>query len=103
LDINGKNNCGFMSREEWIKEAKKKGYSENKIDELCFYIKNHATDIDISKVNSTNYKRYAKLLTIQYCDCSAYNPTYVREGMAKLDKIKNNLIDKRNEMDENIK
>ena len=68
-------------------------YSENKIEELCFYIKKHSTDIDLSKVNNTNYKRYAKLLTIQYCDCSAYNPIYVRKGMDKLDRIKNSLLD----------
>ena len=34
MDISGKNNCGFMSREEWIKEAKKKGYNENEINKL---------------------------------------------------------------------
>ena len=78
-------------------------YSENKIEELCFYIKKHSTDIDLSKVNNTNYKRYAKLLTIQYCDCSAYNPIYGRKGMDKLDRIKNSLLDKKKELDENIK
>ena len=78
------------------------GYNEEKVEELCFYIKNHSTHIDLSKVNATNYKKYEKLLIIQYCDCSAYNPKYIRKGMGKLDVIKDDLINKKKLFDESI-
>lgn len=104
-DENGRHFRNHANKSEEIsrKLLQRLGYSEEKIEELCFYIKNHSTDIDLSKVNNTNYKKYAKLLTIQYCDCSAYNPSYVKIGMDKLDKIKNNMLDKKKDLNENIK
>ena len=67
---------------------KRLGYSDEAIEEYCFFIRNHATTITEEKLNNSNIEKYKKLLHIQYCDASAYAPYYAKQIAYKLDKIK---------------
>ena len=66
---------------------KRIGYEENKRKEIVFLIENHATTIDIEKINKNNLEFYKKLIYIQYCDALAYAPEYVPKVTEKLDII----------------
>ena len=64
------------------------GYTENEIDNICFLIADHDKTIDPKVINIENLEIYIKLLYIQYCDASGYNPKYIQRVFDKLDKIK---------------
>ena len=64
------------------------GYTKNEIEQIAFYIANHDKTIDYKTINEDNIEKYKKLLYIQYCDASGYNPEYIQRVYDKLDKIK---------------
>ncbi len=66
---------------------KRMGYSIEKVDELCFFIRNHAATITEDMLSYNNIKTYKKLLYIQYCDGSAYAPQYAKQITEKLDAV----------------
>lgn len=76
------------------------GYSKKDIDEITYLIKNHSTVIDVDNINEDNIKLLKELLYIQYCDSSAYNPEYVEKSFDKLDKIKEELIQREKKLGE---
>ena len=76
------------------KVLKRIGYEESKIKEICFLIENHATTIDVEKINEDNIEFYKKLLYIQYCDASAYAPKYVQKATQNLDIILEKMKEK---------
>lgn len=63
------------------------GYNENEISSLCFLIGNHDKIIQPEEINTSNLEMYKKLLYIQYCDASGYNPEYIQRVYDRLDKI----------------
>lgn len=67
---------------------KRLSYDDNRINELCFLIGNHATTIKEEFLQDDNIDLYKKLLYIQYCDASAYAPFYSREIINNLDSIR---------------
>ena len=69
------------------------GYDEKEKNEILYLIKNHSTTIETDKVNRDNLELTKKLLYVQYCDTSAYNPEYIPEAMEKLNEIGQKLID----------
>ena len=64
------------------------GYNKEQIDEMCFLISNHDKTIQVKDIDKQNIELYKKLLYIQYCDASGYNPEYIQRVYNKLDKIK---------------
>lgn len=66
---------------------KRLGYSESEIREICFLIANHDKTIQPEMVNVDNLEIYIKLLYIQYCDASGYNPDYIKRVFDRLDTI----------------
>jgi len=66
---------------------KRLGYSENEISQICFLIANHDKTIQPEMVNADNIETYKKLLYIQYCDASGYNPEYIKRVYDRLDVI----------------
>lgn len=66
---------------------KRLGYTEKQINEICFLIANHDKTIQTEVINTSNLGMYKKLLYIQYCDASGYNPEYIQRVYDKLDKI----------------
>ena len=66
---------------------KRLGYSENEIARLGFFISNHDKTIQKEVISVENIEMYKKLLYIQYCDASDYNPEYIQKVYDKLDKI----------------
>ena len=64
------------------------GFIESEIDIITWLVLNHATPIDVNKINKYNIEKYKKLLHIQYCDCKAYNPEKTEEVITKLDVTK---------------
>lgn len=73
---------------------KRLGYSDEKIEEICFFISNHATTIKEEMLDNGNIEKYKKLLYIQYCDASAYSPKYAKEIINNLDDIKRMVEEK---------
>ena len=67
------------------------GYTQEQIDEICFLIANHDKTIQSEVINASNLERYKKLLYIQYCDASGYNPEYTQRVYDKLDKVSSYL------------
>lgn len=63
------------------------GYTEKQINKICFLIANHDKTIKPEFLNNDNVEIYKKLLYIQYCDASGYNPEYVKKVYDKLDKV----------------
>ena len=63
------------------------GYTEKQINEMCFLIANHDKTIKPEFVNNDNIEIYKKLIYIQYCDASAYNPEYIQRVYDKLENI----------------
>ena len=63
------------------------GYTEEQINEICFFISNHDKTIEPEIINADNLETYKKLLYIQYCDASGYNPEYIQGVYNKLDMI----------------
>ena len=63
------------------------GYSEKQINEICFFIANHDKTIRLELLNNDNIEIYKKLLYIQYCDASGYNPEYIKRVYYRLDKV----------------
>ena len=63
------------------------GYSKEQISEMCFLIENHDKTIKTETINENNFELYKKLLYIQYCDASGYNPEYIKRVYDRLDKI----------------
>lgn len=66
---------------------KRLGYSEEDINEICFLIANHDKTIQTETINQENLKTMQKLLYIQYCDASGYNPEYIQGVYDRLDNI----------------
>jgi tRNA nucleotidyltransferase (CCA-adding enzyme) len=66
---------------------KRLGYSESEISEICFFIANHDKTIRLEMINFSNLEKYKKLLYIQYCDASGYNPEYIKRVFDRLDAI----------------
>ena len=82
-------------------------YSKENINRICFLIENHDKIIQKEVINSENLEIYKKLLYIQYCDASGYNPEYIQRVYDRLDKkslylkyYKQNNIDKEIEGEE---
>ena len=67
------------------------GYDGQQIDFICWLIGTHSATIDISEVNEQSIERMKKRLSIQYCDCRAYNPEYTPRVIARLDDIKDKM------------
>ena len=63
------------------------GYTEDQIKEISFLIENHDKTIQLENINVDNIEKYKKLLYIQYCDASGYNPEYIQIVYEKLDKL----------------
>ncbi len=74
------------------------GYNEDEVRNICFLIENHANTIEMQDVNMNNIEIMKKLLHIQYCDASAYNPKYIKPVFEKLDIIKENMKLKEEEL-----
>ena len=55
---------------------------------MCFLILNHDKTIDSKVITADNLEIYKKLLYVQYCDASGYNPEYIKRVYDRLDKIK---------------
>ena len=66
---------------------KRLGYSEEYIEQICFLIANHDKTIQTEAINTSDLDIYKKLLYIQYCDASGYNPEYIQRVYDRLDKI----------------
>lgn len=66
---------------------KRLGYSENEISQICFLIANHDKTIQPEVINASNLETYKKLLYVQYCDASGYNPEYIKRVFDRLDAI----------------
>jgi tRNA nucleotidyltransferase (CCA-adding enzyme) len=60
------------------------GYSKEEIDEMIFLIENHDKPIQMQDINNGNIDRYKKLLYIEYCDASGYNPEYIKRVYDRL-------------------
>ena len=63
------------------------GYKEEQIKEMCFLIENHDKTIQPEIIDADNLDIYKKLLYVQYCDASGYNPEYIQRVYDRLDKI----------------
>ena len=63
------------------------GYTEEQIKEISFLIENHDKTIQPKSINVDNIEKYKKLLYIQYCDASGYNPEYIQRVYEKLDRL----------------
>ena len=63
------------------------GYIEEQIKEISFFIENHDKTIQPEIINADNIEIYKKLLYIQYCDASGYNPEYIQRVYEKLDRL----------------
>ena len=63
------------------------GYREEQIKEICFLIENHDKTIQPEVINTENIEIYKKLLYIQYCDASGYNPEYIQIVYDRLDRV----------------
>lgn len=87
---------GHSEKSAQISEAilQRLGYSEEQINEMCFLIRNHDKKINIDEINQNNLEIIKKLLYIQYCDASGYNPEYIQRVYNRLNKIKSELFDK---------
>lgn len=70
---------------------KRLGYSESEITEICFLIANHDKTIQPEVIDANNLETYKKLLHIQYCDASGYNPEYIQRVYDRLDKASSYL------------
>ena len=69
------------------KILKRLGYGEYEINQICFLISNHDKTIDVEQIDRQNIEIMKKLLYIQYCDASGYNPEYIQGVYNRLDKI----------------
>lgn len=67
------------------------GYVEKQINEMCFLIANHDKTIQPEVINAGNLETYRKLLYIQYCDASGYNPEYIQRVYDRLDRVSSYL------------
>ncbi len=67
------------------------GYDEKQVSNICFLIDKHSTVINVDNITEENIEMYKKLLHVQYCDTSAYNPEYTSPVFARLDNIKKKL------------
>ena len=67
------------------------GYTPEQINKMCFLIENHDKTIQTEVINKDNIKTYKKLLYIQYCDASGYNPEYIQGVYDRLDIISSYL------------
>lgn len=70
---------------------KRLGYDTNFINRILFLIGNHSSIIDLNNVDADNIELYQKLLDVQYCDTSAYNPERIEPVMQRLDEIKEKM------------
>lgn len=73
---------------------KRLGYQGEKLKELLFLIGEHATTINIDDVNYGNVDLYEKLLIIQFCDASAYEPSHAKQIIERLIKIREKIQNK---------
>ncbi len=80
------------------------GYNQKEIEKICYLIENHDTIINVDNVDNVdknNIELTKKLLYIQYCDAYAHDPKHIEKRIKKLDKIKEKLIEKMNELQKN--
>ena len=70
---------------------KRLGYTEEYINQICFLIANHDKTIQYEDINLDNLETYKKLIYIQYCDASGYNPEYIQRVYDRLDCISSYL------------
>lgn len=66
---------------------KKLDYSDEDVKEICWLISKHSSNINKSDINEKNLPIIKKLLYIQYCDASGYNPEYIPQVYKKLDEL----------------
>lgn len=66
---------------------KRLGYTEEQINEICFLIANHDKTVQPEVINAGDLEIYKKLLYIQYCDASGYNPEYIQRVYDRLDRV----------------
>lgn len=76
------------------------GYSETEISRLCFLIANHDKTIRPSQVKKSELPLFRKLLYMQYCDASGYNPEYINGVFERLDAISSKLIEREKSNDD---
>lgn len=62
-------------------------YDADTVERIVFLIKNHSTSIDVTLVNNENIELFKKLLSIQYSDTKAYNPSKIFGALQKLDEV----------------
>lgn len=67
------------------------GYSKDDITNICFLIANHDKEIKIENINQRNLKTMKKLLYIQFCDASGYNPEYIQGVYDRLNELNSYL------------
>ncbi len=67
------------------------GYESREMEKICYLIANHATIINPQDVNHKNIEIIKKLLHIEFCDASAYNPEYSKSVFDRLNAIKKEL------------
>ena len=87
---------GHSEKSAQISEAilQRLGYSKEQINKMCFLIRNHDKKIDVDEINQNNLDIMKKLLYIQYCDASGYNPEYIQRVYDRLNKTKSELFNK---------
>ena len=80
---------GHAEKSEEISKPilKRLGYADEQINEMCFLIANHDKTILSEIINTQNIEIYKKLIYIQYCDASGYNPEYIGRVYERLDRI----------------
>lgn len=67
------------------------GYRNIELNNLLFLIGEHASVINVDEVDNNNFELYNKLLTIQFCDASAYEPSHAKKIIENLNEIQRKL------------
>lgn len=71
------------------------GYKDNELNKLLFLIGEHAATINVADVDDKNIELYNNLLTIQFCDASAYEPSHAKKIIKNLIEIQKKLKNKK--------
>lgn len=71
------------------------GYKENELNKLLFLICEHSTTINTDNIDNKNIELYNELLTIQFCDASAYEPSHAKKIIKNLTEIQKKLKNKK--------
>lgn len=67
------------------------GYKDDELNKLLFLISEHSTVINVNDVDYKNIELYNELLTIQFCDASAYEPSHAKKIIKNLTEIQKNM------------